>query len=178
MNRYYRWFEIACTILMIIAVIVAVMSLSGCGEARNVIDHAKRSSHGSGSIGGTINWLVTISILGIGACVAAAIFLPVKGLACAGAGGFATVLGLALIIPAIQPFLPWVALGIIVLAFAAGIWYFRKYVLATHCAVDFGTDMSRANTEAEAEVVKAMHATKQLQMGVKNLIDQTIAKVK
>ncbi len=158
---------------------IAVLLMTGCSwparRAAGVVTPPKETFT---TISHSLNWLVTLSIMGIGASVAAAIFLPIKGLACAAAGGFATVLGLALIIPAIAPYLPWFALALVVAATGAAIWYFRKYVLATSCAVEFGKDMSKALTDEEAAVVKALHAGKQIKLGVKGLIDQTIAKVK
>ncbi len=49
---------------------------------------------------------------------------------------------------------------------------------AVRAAVAFGVDMTKANTDAEAQEVKDMHATIQEQTGVKGLIDAALKIVK
>lgn len=78
----------------------------------------------------TVGWTVAIGILGLGASVAALIWLPVlKRTALACAAGFAAVIGCALMVQAVQPYLPWVGLGLILTAAVVGILELRKHVV-------------------------------------------------
>ncbi len=152
------------------AAAAVIFALSGCGEHR-----AARLPGGGGAPGHDANqallWIVVVSVFGIGACVTAAIFLPIKSLATAVGAGFITTLILAITVKAILPFLPWVALGVGLLAVVGVIWYFRKQTLATGAAVLFGHDMTQANSEVEAQEVKDRHALAQATIGVKTIID-------
>ena len=68
--------------------------------------------------------------------------------------------------------------------FAAGavvaILLARKYHLFGTMAVAFGRDMSKAETDDDAEKVKALHAQAQDILGVRTLVDKalTLAKAK
>ena len=123
-------------------------------------------------------WLSTISILGIGASIAAAIFLGAKKIAVAGIGGFGSILASAIVVNAARPFLIWLALALAGILVIAGIVMLRKYILGFEAAVAFGCDMSKADTEVEAQRVRDVHSHNQIITGVKTLIDKTIEKVK
>ncbi len=159
------------------AAAAVIFALSGCGKHR-----AARLPGGGGAPGHDANqallWIVVVSVFGIGACVTAAIFLPIKSLATAVGAGFITTLILAITVKAILPFLPWVALGVGLLAVVGVIWYFRKQTLATGAAVLFGHDMTQANSEVEAQEVKDRYALAQATIGVKTIIDDALNAVK
>lgn len=172
MKRFMREHLWQIVIIVIIGGILALLA-TGCGHRAPPAPRIANpfSSAGNADTNALLVWMIMVSIAGIGACVAAAIFLPVKQLAVAGASGFATVLVLALTLKAALPFLPWVALGLFLIAGALVIVRFRKYVLGTDAAVRFGVDMTKADTQAEAELVKIKHATSQEKLGVRSLID-------
>jgi glucan phosphoethanolaminetransferase (alkaline phosphatase superfamily) len=174
MKNFLNAWRVELVLLFLLLGALAVMSLVGCGAVRpatTVAHHFFQTDSGESSL---LLWLVSISILGIGGCIAAAIFLPVKQLAVSGIAGFASVLGLALVVKAALPFLPYVALAFAVLAVAAGIMLFRRYVMGLHAAVLFGTSMSKAETDAQAELLKIQHAAFQEQIGVKGIIDTAL----
>ncbi len=158
------------------AIALMALFMAGCGGVRpsppvSIFD-------APGDVNVMLVWLSAISIVGIGGCIAAAVFLPIKRLAVAGIAGFAVVLGLALGVKAILPFLPWVMLALLVLGVAAVVWYFRKYSIGMESAVRFGLDMTNTTTNEGAEVVKDNHAIDQTRLGVKSLIDQTLKSLK
>lgn len=121
-------------------------------------------------------WIIALSIFGIGACVAAAIFLPVKQLATAIAAGFTATLILALTVKAILPYLSFIALGLGAIAVAIAVVYFRRYVLATHAAIAFGKEVSDPTSGLTLEQIKIEHAAKQKTAGVKTIIDGILDK--
>ncbi len=143
--------EVTFIVCVIVLAMFACFSY-GCGGVRGDVPHPGKN----GSVGGTLNWLIAVGIIGIGASVAAAIWLPVKTIAAASIGGFAAILGLSLFITAITPYLPYFALAIGLFAIGGGIWYFRQWVLATH-AVASGTPVPP---------------------GIQKIIDRVMAKVK
>lgn len=121
-------------------------------------------------------WLAVAAVIGIGGCVTAAIFLPLKKVWVSLAGGFAAVLAMSLVIEAAIPYMAYVALAIGLIAVAVAIWYFRKYVIATKSAVQFGCELIANPTQFE--LLKDTHADLQEKMGVKKIIDKTIATVR
>ncbi len=151
------------------------LMLVGCGGTRKppIVPFGMSSD-----VNVVLVWLVFMSILGIGACIAAAIFLPIKKLAVAGIAGFASILGIALFVKAALPYLPWIVLGLIAVAIALAVVYFRRYVLATHAAVDFGYLMTRAETDEQAALLKVTQASVQDRLGVKSIIDASLKKIK
>lgn len=167
----------AFKIILLILVVILVFILVGCGEARAVASAAKKPPGGA-DVNAMLVWLTTISIMGIGACIAAAVFLPVKKLAVAIGAGFASVLAMALTVKAALPFLPWVALGVIVLGFAVGVVLFRRYVLGLNAAVGYGCAVANAVTDEDVASVKEKHAAIQEAFGVKRIIDNVLAKYK
>ncbi len=148
-----------------------VAAVVGCGGVRAAADFATKHKPC-----GQLDWLVTLSILGIGASVAAAIFLPIKAIASACIGGFVTILALALFVSALTPYLPWIALGLTLMAIAAGIWYFRKYVLTAHAAVAFGKAAADVSLPMSIAQIKVQHAAQQTKLGVKSIIDDMLTK--
>ena len=101
--------------------------MSGC---RYRAGYVSPPTVGSAALDTTVGWTVAIGILGLGASVAALIWLPVlKRTALACAAGFAAVIGAALTVQAVQPYLPWVGLGLILAAATVGILELRKHVV-------------------------------------------------
>lgn len=123
-------------------------------------------------------WIATLSILGIGAAIAAAIFLPIKKLATAIGAGFAATLVLSITLKAALPYMPWVALFVGLCAVGCALWYFRQWVRATHAAVQFGCDMTVAESQEACEIVKLTNSTAQDKLGVKSIIDSVLTKVR
>lgn len=161
----------AFKVLLIILAVIFTLAVAGCGDV-----NVPRSAIGNADV--MLVWMMALSITGIGLSVAAAIFLPVKHLAVAGMAGFGTILGLTLTVKAALPFLPWVALLMILAGAILGIIWLRRYVMATHAAVQFGLDMTAANTDVEAEAVKNKHAINQIKGRVDGIIDQTLKAAK
>ncbi len=85
---------------------------------------------------------------------------------------------MALTVKAALPILPWIALAIGVMAVIALVILFRKYVLGLHAAVGFGCDMSKAQTDDDAQLVKHTHAIDQANKGIKGIIDQALSEFK
>lgn len=161
----------------IIIMILAAVMLASCGGARVVPTHGKQLPNAAQDANALLLWLSAIAISGFGACVAAAVFLPVKRMAIAGATGFAAMLALALTTKAALPYLPWVALALGLIGLGAGIWYFRKYALGMSDAVAFGCAMEKAETDQDVSRIKADHSADQIRNGTKSVIDAALEKI-
>lgn len=158
------------------AIILGLLCLILCGcKDREIPPHTVKSYSDASAL---LLWLSTIAIAGFGACVAAAVFLPVKKLALAGCAGFASMLGLALTTKAALPYLPWVALALGIIGVALGIFYFRRWVTATKMAVAYGIGAAKAETDQQISDLKIAHAAVQTDLGVKPLIDSVLASLK
>jgi hypothetical protein len=158
------------------ATVASLLLLSGCtvrGPAGAVLPPV-----GGSDLASALIWSVVASIAGFGLCVAAAVWLPVKRTAIAGAAGFLATLFLALSVKVIQPYLGWIVLGLFISGLGAALYAIRRYHLFAHMAVAFGSDMANAETEVDAERVKDSHAAMQRIAGVKPLIDKALAVVK
>jgi hypothetical protein len=164
-------------ILIYALIVAAIVWLNGCGGVRLTPTMTVAAAHELARQAeekdaySFLLWVAGISILGLGGCVVASILLPLKKIWAALAAGFGATLAISLTTRAALPYLPWVALGVGLVAVGVAIWYFRKYVLATHAAVLFGTSMTSAETDAQAAALKAQHAAFQQQIGVKGIID-------
>jgi len=168
--------------LLGVAVVLALLCLclflnTGCSSRVTTPPVAKPPVAGS-DLSSVLLWAAALSILGIGASVAALVWLPTKKLAIAGIAGFGTMLGVALTVKALQPYLLWIGL-VVIAAFAVAVFLvIRKQGLASSMAVLFGLDMTKAETDAQAEQVKATHAALQEALGVRGLIDRLLQRAK
>jgi hypothetical protein len=164
-------------IVMIAVPLIAALMLSACGDQRlgngSGAGHAPNGSDANAML----LWLSVVAIAGFGACVAAAVFLPVKRLAVAVAVGCVAMLALALTTKAALPYLPWVSLALGVIGLAAGIWYFRAYVLSMQAAVAFGCAMEKAETDQDVAALKLVHAAQQTKNGTKRFIESALASI-
>ncbi len=169
--------EFLVIIALLLALLATVVFLNSCGFGlRKAPTLPKPNDHAN--IGSALVWMVTVSVFGIGASIAAAVFLPMKRMAVAAIAGFGSILGCALLVSAAMPFLPWVALGLILILVIAGILLLRNYVIATHCAVTYGHMIENAETDADVAMVKTVNATQQQAHGVKKIIEGALNKVK
>lgn len=182
MNERFKQFckawDIEIFLFILALAILAISRLTACAKVIQQDGPAKHFFGVPADTSALLLWLVSIAVLGLGACTAASIFLPVKRLALAGAGGFGTILVLALTIKAALPFLPWVALAFAILGVAAGIVLFRRYVLGLHAAVAFGNDACNVVTKDELSRIKDAHAVRQLDLGVKTVIDTALSSIR
>ncbi len=166
----------AFKVLLIILFAILMLTMVGCGGG--IRPPAPPAGKQDQSIDSILVWLSAVAVLGIGASIAAAVFLPIKKLSIAGVAGFGSILGCALLVKAALPFLPWIALGLVLLLVGAAIYYFSRYVLATHEAVRFGHDVAAAVTDEDVEATKQMHARIQDDSGVRGIITSALKSVK
>lgn len=160
--------------------LAAPLFLAGC-TVRGAA--AIPTTHTSPPPGGDdLRWLllaaVGVGILGMGLSVAAAVWLPVKRMACAACAGFATILAVSLAVKAAQPYLLWVVgIGAVLLIGLAVYAICRLHLLA-RAAVAFGVDMTANASAQSAQAVKDKHAMLQASQGIKEAMDYTLAVVK
>ncbi len=159
------------------AVLAWVLCIYFCG-CNGTRTSPPKPGHDTGDGSALLLWMAAVSIAGFGICVAAAIFLPIKKLAIAGAAGFLSTMALALTVKAALPYLPWVALALGLIGIATGIWYFRKYSLGLKAAVQYGCDVAKCETDAQVTDIRRKHEIKQLGMGVKTIIEKVVDQVK
>lgn len=168
------WIDIG---LAFLALSMAALLLSSCGEQRIPPPHKFRFSGGTAGIDALMIWMLTISILGIGASIALSSFVG-KKIAGAGVAGFGSILVAALLVKAAIPFLPWVSLGMILIGSAFLIWYARKQMKAQDAVAAYACEVEGAVSDADVQELKARHALQQRMSGVKSIVEKSLTRVK
>lgn len=159
----------------LISYLMLCLAASGC-TVRGPAHAALPPPAGGSDLNALLLWAVAVSFVGIAASVSAVIWLPTKKLALSCLAGFGAMLGCAIGVKVIQPYLGYIVLGafiLLVLAAAYAVW---RMHLATRMAVAFGKDMGGAITDDDAQAVKDKHAVLQAAAGVKGIIDKVLAR--
>ena len=129
---------------------LALLVLPGCVVRGPAHTTPAAAIPGGSALSALLLWTVGAAMVGVAASVAALVWLPTKKLALSGVAGFGALLGCALTVKVIQPYLGWIVLGMFATGAAAAVVLLRKYNA-------FGRDMSLADTEAAAAKVIADH---------------------
>ena len=172
--QYHR--RRALLTLLVLALLAALFA--GCAKRAPAGPGAAVPASPGSTLDAAMIWAVLVSMLGIAVSVAALVWLPVKRMALAGVAGFGAMLALALTVQVLRPYLMWIALAGVATAAVAAFLAIRNLGATATLAVLFGNDMAKAETDADAEQVKATHAAMQEAAGVKGAIDRVLQRAK
>lgn len=132
-RRAIPWWVI---ILLFLAGLAAFAIFSGCTPRAPFTPPPTNPFAATGNaeaeLQALFTWAVAVALFGVGASIAATVFLSsvIPSLAkwgIAGAMGFGAILILAVFFKVSLPFLPWIALALLAVAIGLGIYYLRNH---------------------------------------------------